>query len=53
MGYKRDSKKKAGRKKLAKAFKKDPTLLDPHKGKKTVLVPHPDLPRTFIEKVVE
>lgn len=53
MTYRQDRRRKEARKKLKKAFKKDPTLLDPHKGKKTIMVPHPELPRTFIEKVVE
>jgi len=51
MAYKQDRREKAASKKLKKAFKEDPKMLDPHKGKKTIMVPHPDLPRTFIEKI--
>lgn len=53
MGYKRDCRiKKEKRMRdfaLSEKKKHDKDL----KGKKTVLVPHPDLPRTWIEKVID
>jgi len=53
MGYKRyvqNKVKKAGRKTAFKLKKKHDVDMS---GKTTILVPHPDIPKTFIEVIVD
>lgn len=63
MGYKKDQRKKKHRQKATGAIHertgRDVALSEKRKhdkamqGKKTVMVPHPTLPKTWIEKIID
>lgn len=53
MAYKQDRRRKKQESMQAKALKVKKKHEALNKGKKTKMVPHPDLPRTFIEVVIE
>lgn len=53
MGYKKDCRKKKQRTLQQLAFAEKKKYDKQMQGKKTKLVPHPTLPKTFIEKIIE
>jgi hypothetical protein len=53
MTYKQDRNRKTQLSKIKAAFKKKEKVVDPDAGKNTVLVPHPTIPKTFIQKTID